>query len=531
MQEIISQVIEQIRGVWRFRWRALLMAWFVAIAGWAFVYTMPDIYKVSARVAVDTESALRPLLRGQVVANNMMSEVELMSRALMSRPRLEAVARETDLDLRASTPLEFEGLLDGMRSNIRLSREPSRENLIFNISFTDIEPNMAYEVVSELLESFVSETVEVDREGRQRALRFLQDKLAEYERQLNKAEEELANFQRENVGRMPGEEGDYYNRLEGALSQEKRIRAALRIARERRDLLSRRIAGEEAVFGLVSGPRDTSVPTSVDEQIASAEQDLQALRLRFTDKHPDVIALQARLEQLREQQAQERAVAAEVLPANDGADNSNLALNPVYQEMRIQLTTAELEVTSLEARLRQQEAEIEELRAEVDTLPAVEAEYKRLTRDLGAIRSNYQDYKQRVEMARTTIDVEDRGDEVQFRVLEPPKAPLVPDGPNRPLLLSVVLAGALGAGAGVAFVLHQLNPVFGNRYSLEAITGRPVLGSVSLMQTPAERFRLHTQTALFGVGVAILMAAWVGTVVFEEEGVEMASRVMAEVAR
>ncbi|MEM9386297.1 MAG: XrtA system polysaccharide chain length determinant [Pseudomonadota bacterium] len=524
MKEIFTQLIEQVRGVWRFRWRGLLLAWLIALFGWGYVYTLPDIFRVDARVAVDTESALRPLLEGRVVANNVMSEVELMSRALLSRPRLEAVSRETDLDLRASTPRQYENLLDSLRRAIRLTRERSNSgSAIFNLSFTDTDPAMTYEVVSTLLESFVSETVDVDRRGREEALEFLEQQLASYEQQLNDAENALADFQRENVGRMPGEEGDYYARLEGAISMQNRLDAAVRISREKRDLLRQRIAGEEAVFGLVPGAT-SSVTTSVDAQILSLEQRLEDLRLEFTDKHPDVVATTNRLEALYERQAEERAVAAGTLP---DAGDSDLALNPVYQEMRIQLTTAELDLATLEAQLRQQRTQVTSLREAVDTLPVVEANYKRLTRDLSTIRANYEDYKQRVEAARTTLILESRGDDVQFRVLEPPKSPITPDGPNRVALLTMVLFGALGAGAALAFFYHQLNPIFGNRHALSSISGLPVIGSVSLMQTPAERFRLHTQTALYGVGVATLAVAWMGSVAFSERAVALAARLMS----
>ncbi|MEO0421515.1 MAG: XrtA system polysaccharide chain length determinant [Pseudomonadota bacterium] len=524
MNELFTQIIEQVRGVWRFRWRALVLAWLVAVFGWTYVYTIPDFYRVDTRVAIDTESALRELMEGRVVSTNVMSEVELMSQALLSRPRLEAVTRETDLDLRASTPRQYESLLDSLRRNIRLTRERSNSgNAIFNLSFTDTDPRMTYEVVSKLLESFVSETVDVDRRGREEALEFLEQQLSVYEQELNDAENALAEFQRANVGRVPGEEGDYYARLEGAISLQNRLDAALRVARDKRNLLQQRIAGEEAVFGIAPGP-SSSVATSVDAQVVDVEQQLQDLQLRFTEKHPDVLAAQARLEQLYARQDEERAVAAGALPDTGDTD---LALNPVYQEMRIQLTTAELDVASLEAQLRQQQATVTGLREAVDTLPVVEAEYKRLTRDLSTIRANYEDYKQRVEAARTTLILESRGDDVQFRVLEPPKSPITPDGPNRVLLLTVVLMGALGAGAGLAFVYHQLNPIFSNRNSLSTITELPVIGSVSLIETPAERFRLHTQTALYGVGLATLVIAWVGSVMFNEKGVALASRLMA----
>jgi polysaccharide chain length determinant protein (PEP-CTERM system associated) len=524
MYDLFSQLLEHLRGVWRYRWRALALAWVVALAGWGFVYAMPNQYEVETRVYVDTESTLRPLLKGQVVDTNMMSQVELMSRALLSRPRLEQVARETDLDLRASTPREMENLMESLRRSIRVSRERNTGgNTLFNIRFVDIDPNMAYNVVQALLDSFVGQTLAGERGGRERALRFLREKLASYERQLNEAEAALADFKRANVGRMPGEGGDYYERLQQALSLQSQLEAQLRIATERRDLLNRQISGEEAVFGIVSGPR-SGAATGVDGTIAELEAQLDTLRLRYTDKHPDVIAVSDRLDTLYERQREERQMLATQLP---DAGDSDRALNPVYQEMRIQLTTAELDVTSLRARLDQQIDEVEELRAAVDTIPEVEAEFKRLTRDYNSTRANYEDYKRRVEVAVTTGEVDGGGDEVQFQVIEPPLAPLSPVAPNRILLLSVVLVVALGAGAALAFFYHQLNPVFTNRRTLSAITGLPVLGSVSLIQTPAERFRLQTQTAIYGLGLMCLIGAWVLTVAFNEQGVELASRMMA----
>jgi polysaccharide chain length determinant protein (PEP-CTERM system associated) len=520
--EVMSQLLEHLRGVWRYRWRALALAWVVAIAGWAFVYAMPNQYEVGTRVYVDTESALRPLLEGQVVDSNMMGQVEMMSRALLSRPRLEQVARETDFDLRATTPREMEALLEHLRRTIRVSREFSAGNTLFNIRFTDVDPDMAFDIVQALLQSFVNETILGGKEEHQRARRFLQDKVKEFETQLDEADAALADFQRRNVGRMPGDGSDYYQRLDQALSQQARLEAELRIVTERRDALQRQIAGEEAVFGIVSGPR-ASAPTTVDGTVAELETQLEALQLRFTDKHPDVVALSDRLERLYERQREERLVAGPQAPAAGDAD---LALNPVYQEMRIQLTTAELEVTGLRARLAEQTDKVNELRAAVDTIPEVEAELKRLTRDYERIRNNYEEYKQRLEVARTTEEVEG-DDEVQFRVIEPPVRPITPVAPDRAVLLTVVLLASLGAAGALAFFYHQLNPVFTTRGSLSEVTGLPVIGSVSLIQTPAERLRLRTQTAIFAVSVLVLVAAWIMTVVFNEQGVELASRLMA----
>ena len=88
MQEILAQVFSYIWGVWRHRWLALGVAWLVAIAGWAWVWQLPESYVATARVYVDTNSVLRPLLRGLAIEPNIDQRISMMSRTLLSRPNL-----------------------------------------------------------------------------------------------------------------------------------------------------------------------------------------------------------------------------------------------------------------------------------------------------------------------------------------------------------------------------------------------------------------------------------------------------------
>src|SRR3569832_899688 len=99
MQEAIAQVLQHVRASWRYRWLIALVAWPLCISGWIYVHSLPDQYQASARVYLDTQSMLRPLLSGLAVQSNAQSEVVLMTRTLLSRPILEKVSRMTDQDL------------------------------------------------------------------------------------------------------------------------------------------------------------------------------------------------------------------------------------------------------------------------------------------------------------------------------------------------------------------------------------------------------------------------------------------------
>src|SRR5215813_4156134 len=103
MHELVEQLLGYAKGAWRYRWYAVATAWAVAIGGWLFVYTMPDRYEASARVYVDTQSVLRPLLAGLTVHPTVAKVVAMMSPTLISRPNIERVIRMAVLDIKRKT--------------------------------------------------------------------------------------------------------------------------------------------------------------------------------------------------------------------------------------------------------------------------------------------------------------------------------------------------------------------------------------------------------------------------------------------
>jgi len=75
MNELIDMVLGYLRGIWRNRWYGLACAWLVCVIGWIIVFRMPDQYEISARVYVDTQTVLRPVLQGLTVDLNPNAQV------------------------------------------------------------------------------------------------------------------------------------------------------------------------------------------------------------------------------------------------------------------------------------------------------------------------------------------------------------------------------------------------------------------------------------------------------------------------
>src|SRR5713101_6018345 len=106
MNDLYRELLAYWRGMWHRRWIGLAAAWIAAIVGVAVVYRIPERYEASARVYVDTESLLKPLLAGLAIQPNLDQQVALMSRTLISRPNVEKLVRMADLDLRVKTQTE-----------------------------------------------------------------------------------------------------------------------------------------------------------------------------------------------------------------------------------------------------------------------------------------------------------------------------------------------------------------------------------------------------------------------------------------
>lgn len=510
MREVVEKLLEICQGMWRYRWPALALAWVLAILGWVAVIALPDVYQARAKVYVDTDTVLRPLLRGLAAETDVMTQVNMMSRALLTQPQLEQVAQSTDLYLRAKGPKELERLLDQLRAKITIQVVPQNKNL-YSISYEDHDRSMSVRVVQKLLDSFMENTIGVNRQDSSNAQRFLEGQIAEYERRLAEAEQRLAQFKQGNVGMMPSDKGGYYERLQAAVIELEGLRGEHQLALERHHTLQRQIEGEEPTFGLMSSAAEVQSPLTA--QINEHRRRLDALLLQYTEKHPDVLALRERIAALEEQKRKEaRPAIPSAASATELVALNTLDVNPVYQQLQIRLNDAEIEVTESAGKLRRAEADVAKLRAAVDTIPEVEAQLAQLNRDYEVNRTQHAELLRRLESARLSDQVEQSRDDVKFRILEPPLVPIAPVGPPRALFMSAVLVAALAAGLGLAFLLNQIHPVFLTRQGLATRTGREVLGAISLALSPPQLATERRGNVRFAVAGVLLVVAFVGVV-------------------
>ena len=152
MDAVRNLLAHYLRAAWRRRWMGVIIAWLVCGVGWVAVYTIPNQFESSARLFVDADAVLTPLLRGLAADSAPTTQLEILQRTLLSRPNLEKLVSKTDLDLTLNSPSDRERLLTRLASEIHVN--PQTKNL-FTITYRDKSPKVAHDVVQTLLTIFV----------------------------------------------------------------------------------------------------------------------------------------------------------------------------------------------------------------------------------------------------------------------------------------------------------------------------------------------------------------------------------------
>ncbi len=480
---------KQLTAAWRYRWPAILLFWLVCAAGWVGVMKIPSTYEADARLYIDADAILTPLLRGISMDSSLQAQVDLLSRTLMSRPNLEKLVSKTDLNNQVNTPAEKQALVAKLSNEIKLV--PQTRSL-FNISYRNENPRLAYDVVQAMLTAFVEGKAGNNRSDLENANKFIESQLAFYERQLRDTERRRAEFRARYTDLLPGDSG--VSRLQAAVEAVRSLNGQIADAQARRIALAKELAGTPPL--LVTETEAAAGGGGGSSRVDEEEQKLRELRLRLTDAHPDVVAERQLIASLRASK-----VGGGSGPRATGP-SSRAVPNPVYEQLKVRLVDTDTSISSLDRQLADATKDRERLEAIAKSAPGLQAEALNLDRDYSVLQTNYAALLARRESMRISAAAESSADQVKIQIIEPPLVPQVPVAPARTKLITGVLLAGLGAGLGLALCLVQLDQSFHTTDDLRSL-GFPVVGGVSLLGAAVPFVRRAFSVSTFAVAVVL----------------------------
>lgn len=487
MNTIFEEVRIALYSIWHRRWVALGVAWLVSLAGWLVVAGIPNSYESKARIFVQIDDVLSDQIG---IGGDRRRDIERVRQTLTSAVNLEKVVRATRLGDKVANDKAMEGAVAGLAGSVKVV---SQQDNLFEItassgrrSYNDAEnAKLAQDIVQKMIDIFREENLAGGRGEMTDTLAFMDQQLADRQKDLEAAEQKRQEFEGKNAALMPGT-GSVTAKLEGARSELRGVESDLLAAQSALGSISGQLAGT---------PPTITIPGAsggAKGALSQAQSDLAGLRAKgLTDSHPDVIALKAQIAQLA------RAAAAEGGHAGTP--------NPAYSSLASIKADREATLVSLQSRKTSLQQEIAQLTAQQFSEPAVAAEAARINRDYDVLKEQYDKLLRDREQLRLRGQVESERNAVKFEVIDPPSTPRKPSAPDRPMLLTLVLVVGIAAGCGAAFGLGQLRSTYATTGQLERATGMPVLGSVSLTMTRMARRTHWRQLKWFAGGTAGLV--------------------------
>ena len=501
MDDLLSRISTLLVAVWYRRWWGMAAAWATTILViFALSLVVRDRYEASAKVFVDTQTVLKPLMNGLAFQPDVDQQVRMLARTLISRPNIERLLQSPKIGLPQMTPEQREKLIDRLSTEIKVM--PSGDANLFAITYRDINPQRARTMVSELVSLFVASGVTDKQRDSEQARQFLDDQIKTYEGKLSEAENRLKDFKIRNFGLTGTSNQDYFTRMANGTDAVNHLKVDLQAAEQSRDALKHELDEENPNLPPEAmSPTGEAPKTDTEIRLDAMHKQLDDLLRRYTDAHPDVIATKRAIASLEQQRAQEIAQARK-----DGGRSGLGPTSPVFQRIRVSLAEADAKVAALRGQLAAEEAQLADIHTKAGKLPEVEAQLAQLNRDYDVDRKNYEQLVTRRESASLGEQIDLTTKVAEFRVVEPPRVSQAPVKPSRFMVAVAGLFLSLGVGVAVAYGMNMLVPTVQDTATLREICGRPVLGSISRLVTPEAAEQDHRGARHFMMAGGLLLA-------------------------
>jgi len=538
---------------WRRKWWLVIPLVLGVVAGYIACFFIPPSYQSSTLILVEPQkvptSYVTPTVPGTVD-----DRLRTISQQIMSRTNLSKIIKEYSLYKREeAAPAKRNDLLGRVQDKVKqilvqygLSREEISTTLnqdevpeetidrmrkdialkvigkeAFSVTYNGQNPNTVMRVTNTLALLFIEENLKTRERQAEGTSEFLASQLVDAERELQKQEHKLKEYQQQHRGAMPAQLDTNLrtlDRLQKDLNSiDDSIKSAeLAQAEERKNAAEERRALQDLMLLQSTATTSALQPQPLDPKLQAPaklealKQELARLRATFNENYPDIVAIKKQIEELSKtapqqlepstpsgasapginaEQAALPSPAATFLPTpaptKDAAHPAREGRTQGTAAAAVPITNSavEREFAALRTRRERLIAQMQKLEEYVNATPANEEKLAELMRDHSISLKNYQSILEKRLYAKISENLEKKQQSEQFRILDPANFPTESTRPNRPLVVGI--GGALGGGLGVGLILllHYFKPVLGKPEDIYGTFGIPVLVTIPRYHT------------------------------------------------
>ena len=464
------------------RRRALVIAIPALVAplvGFLISYGFTPKYTSQSLVLIEGQKVPESMVQ-PVVSEDLTARVATLQQQVLSQSDLQPMIEQLGL---AKGGKDVGQVMDDIRANMSVQpvvtdlalvggkKKPGQSPVPgFNVNYTGSSPLEAQQVCNALTSLLVTENLKSIQAAATGTSDVLNKNLEDAQHSLNELDSKLAAFKKQYVGQLPGDEENNLKILMGLNSQLDANTQTLNRAQQDKSYTESLLAQQLSAW---KQTQSSSNPETLEKQLSELQTQLVDLEARYTDDHPDVIKTKADIAALKKKLNDINKAPADATDA--GSEKASATEPPEIRQLRLQIHQySDLIAQGTRDEKRLQE-EIGVYQGRVSLSPAVEEQYKELTRDYDNSQKTYQDLLAKKSTAEQTLKMINQSQGERMFPLDPANLPDAPSFPNRLLFAGGGLGFGLALGIGLAMWQELRDKAIRTEADAEAALGLPML--------------------------------------------------------
>ena len=496
----------------------LIPALLAPLAGYLMSYAFAPKYTAQSTVLIEGQKIPESMVQ-PVVLQDLTARVSTLTNQVLAESKLKPLVEKL---YPGKSPAQVGELIDGIRQNMAVEAVPSELLAIgaggkakkpgtspfpgFNVKFTAPNAREAQQICNELTDLLVREYANQINDAAAGTSEVLNRGIEDAKNNLDGMDSKLAEFKKQYVGQLPSDQENNLKILTGLNSQLESNTQTLNRAQQDKAYTESMLAQQLSTW---KSSQNSTNPDTLQKQLSDLQSQLLQLQSKYTDDHPDVIKTKADIDGVKKKLADINKGSSDT--ADGSTEKVNASETPDIRQLRLQLHQYGDLITSATRDQKRLQQEIGQYQGRISLSPAIEEQYKALTRDYDNAQKTYEDLLAKKSSADLTVKMNNQSVGERMVPLILADLPDAPSFPNRWIFALGGLAAGLAIGAGISLLLEMRDNSIRNERDAEAVMELPTLIAVpwvgvQAVDSPNGKFKFWQRKKALGDGNATVRA-------------------------
>ncbi|RMG68023.1 MAG: chain-length determining protein, partial [Nitrospirae bacterium] len=471
-----------------------------------FSYLKPKVYEAKSTILVE-RNVINDLIKGIAVTPSLAERIRVMSYAMKNRGLLTKVIKKVDFNVDTNDRLQMEKLIEHLQEKTTIR---ARKEDMFEISYRNKDPKLAMDYVNTLVSTYIEENLSAKRDEAYGANRFLKEQIKFFKEKIDLAERKIIEFRKNKGIIISMDEKGVVAEIKNLTDKVEQLKIKKQELIAKKQMIEKQLKEEKPYTVAILG--NTSTTNPVQSRLMALQQRLNELLLKYTENYPEVIRVKAEIETLKAQlrNTPEGEDKNDEEPSTQSTTQMS-TLNPIYQQLREELSKTQYEIASIDTQLRHFNKKIEEKKHYLRNIPVERKKLADLERERDTYKEIYQKLVFRLGQSEVSKQMEVQDKAETFRIIDPAILPVKPVSPNRKLMILFGIFAGLGGAFGLLLLIDYFDTSVRTLDALKAF-GLPVLAVIPTIENPIETMKKRRKDILlfsaYGLFLALVLAVF-----------------------